>query len=60
LENYLKSRGTKILTDEELKSISTSKEGGIKYWPLILGIGGILAIGIVAWGIHTKKQRKRK
>jgi hypothetical protein len=60
----LNSQGTKKLTDKDLENIlginlSTGKDNETRYWPWILGAGGILVIGIVVWVVCCKKRKNK-
>ena len=60
LKNYLQSQGIISLDASSFETnLSSSKPNEVKYWPWILGIGGILVIGGVVW-IFRKKSRKIK
>jgi histidine triad (HIT) family protein len=59
LANYLKSKGIKTFNATELETSHNTNSFASKYWPWILGVGGILVIGVIAWVVR-KRQRKNK
>ena len=62
LKNYLQSQGMSFLDNSKLETnpnsnSSSSKLNENKYWPWILGIGGILMIGIIVWAVRKKTKK---